>query len=291
MINHSLAEFRRDMKNIILYSLKVKNGGVLPLMYEENIATYCRNLYMMSDYYDTFDEPLDDNTVLDEKKLGAIFKIIKKNFEVDLTKINFGIFTIINLSDSTGKESPFVTKTNNPPTPPYINLSGLIYKLPIQYGGMSHFKENEKGLQREDTKQKMDIVKTLSVMLDKIIDNYEFYKDNRDLLDLRKNLLSLDVEKVDYKVIHEKFMDRFIRVINSNNPSTLIGSLQGTQELIRPASSIIIPCYNKELYDKQSKLFRRGDAKIEIQYGGKGSNTITDEQFNKTLEFKGNNLF
>ena len=291
MINHSLAEFRRDMKNIILYSLKVKNGGVLPLMYEENIATYCRNLYMMSDYYDTFDEPLDDNTVLDEKKLGAIFKIIKKNFEVDLTKINFGIFTIINLSDSTGKESPFVTKTNNPPTPPYINLSGLIYKLPIQYGGMSHFKENEKGLQREDTKQKMDIVKTLSVMLNKIIDNYEFYKDNRDLLDLRKNLLSLDVEKVDYKVIHEKFMDRFIRVINSNNPSTLIGSLQGTQELIRPASSIIIPCYNKELYDKQSKLFRRGDAKIEIQYGGKGSNTITDEQFNKTLEFKGNNLF
>jgi hypothetical protein len=156
---------------------------------------------------------------------------------------------------------------------------------------MSHFKENEKGLQREDTKQKMDIVKTLSVMLNKIIDNYEFYKDNRDLLDLRKNLLSLDVEKVDYKVIHEKFMDRFIRVINSNNPSTLIGSLQGTQELIRPASSIIIPCYNKELYDKQSKLFRRGDAKIEIQYGGKGSNTITDEQFNKTLEFKGNNLF
>jgi hypothetical protein len=51
--------------------------------------------------------------------------------------------------------------------------------------------------------------------------------------------------------IDENFISVFINIINSNNPSTLIGTLQGTQELIRPASSHVIPCFNKELYEKQ----------------------------------------
>ena len=286
MINHSLSEFRRDIKSIILHSLKTKNNGVLPLMYEDNISTYCRNLYMMSDYYDTFDVPLVGS--VENLKLGEIFSIIKDDYKVDLSKLNFGIFTIINLSDT--EED---VKTNNPPTPPYINLSRLIYKIPTQFGGMSYFKDNTKGTQREDTKQKEDIVQTLNDILTHTLTSYEFYKSNADLLKMKEAISLIDVKKDDYKqIIHDKFIAPFIKIINSNNPSTLIGSLQGTQELVRPASSIVIPSYNKYLYDKQPILFRRGDAKIEIVYGSNGSaNTITDEAFEKTLLFKGHDLF
>lgn len=286
MINHSLSEFRRDIKSIILHSLKTKNNGILPLMYEDNISTYCRNLYMMSDYYDTFDVPLEGSVT--DLKFGEIFSIIKDDYKVDLSKLNFGIFTIINLSDTTDE-----VKTNNPPTPPYINLSKLIYKIPTQFGGMSYFKDNTKGTQREDTKQKEDIVQTLNDILTHTLTKYEFYKSNADLLKMKEAISLIDVEKNDYKqIIHDKFIAPFIKIINSNNPSTLIGSLQGTQELVRPASSIIIPSYNKYLFDKQPILFRRGDAKIEIVYGSNGSsNTITDEAFEKTLLFKGHDLF
>jgi len=290
MINHSLSEFRRDIKNIILHSLKTKNGGILPFMYDENIATYCRNLYMMSDYYKTFDAPLEGN--VNDLKLGEIFKIIKDDYEVDLSKLNFGIFTIINLSDSTSKtDKNNATATNNPPTPPYINLAGLLYQLPIQFGGMSIFKQNKTGKQRENVTQKREIIKTYTSLLNDTIAGYEFYRTNADLLLLKESLSSLIIEETDYESIHQKFIEPFIKIINSNNPSTLIGSLQGTQELVRPASSMVIPSFNKYLYDKQPTLFKRGDAKIEIVYGSNASSAIvTDEAFEKTLKFKGHNL-
>ena len=284
MINHSLSEFRRDLKNIMLHSLKVKNRGILPLMFEENISTYCRNLYMMSDYYDTFDIPLQGS--VKELELGAIFKIISNDVK-DLSKLNFGIFTVINLSDTTND-----VMTNNPPTPPYVNLSRLIYQIPVQFGGMSFFKDNKSGNQREDKNQKQTIIKTLDEILSDTLAKYEFYKSNPDLLQLKASIPAVEVDKDDYKQIHQKFIQPFIKIINSNNPSSLIGSLQGTQELVRPASGMIIPSFNKYLYDKQPILFRRGDAKIEIVYGSNGSsNTITDEAFDKTLKFRGHDLF
>jgi hypothetical protein len=163
---------------------------------------------------------------------------------------------------------------------------------------MAHFKENDSEKQQKESKeQKQDIVNTFKKILKNTINNYEFYRNNPDLLDLKKKIGALNMD-VDYKLIDENFISVFINIINSNNPTTLIGTLQGTQELIRPASSHVIPCFNKELYEKHSVLFRRGDAKIEILYGSKSNSDeakgeekeMTDEDFEKTLTFKGYQL-
>lgn len=193
MINKSLLDMRETIKGLILSSLKLENG-YLPIFWDRTYYPYCRNINITDNLFDMFYENNSSSS------LSSVILNVMKSNNVNLEKTNFGIFTVINTTED--------EYTNNPPNPPYIDVSLLIYNLLINYDNNKYKKELENVINRMEL--------------------YSFYKNNEEF---KKFLLKykLPVERVDEQF--KALGNDLLKIINSNNPSTLIGSLESTEIL------------------------------------------------------------
>jgi hypothetical protein len=245
MINHSLGKLREDIKSIMMNSISIKDGDktYLPIMYDNPISPAIRNTYIEDEYYDNF----VSSSTGERPIKGKIMEIIggKKeddNLGLDIKKMYMAVFTVINITDSDRK------LINNPPNPPYINISKLIYNLPLEQRGMNANVDIEKIL---------EIYKTL---LDQT-SNYSFYKKNPDFIALQTNYTNL--KGADYKAtIYEANIKKYIDLIQGNNPSTLIGSLEGTEMIKNTTFDKMIAYFDEDL---NKSIFKKYES-IGLEY-------------------------
>jgi hypothetical protein len=198
MINKELQDLLGDIKGVLKSSLS-SGGGLLPIVYDNIIFPYCRNLDILSN------EPYDQFYLKSNNKpIGNIIKIFnesvdKGGYGIDLNKLNFAILTVINNTDT----------VNNPPNPPYININNLLTSLSST----------------EQKDKKLNKIKSEIILLQNKLKEYKFYETlttgnarNSTLFNIT-NINSLGDESIipiaNYVGV----------VIGNNNASTLIGTL------------------------------------------------------------------
>jgi hypothetical protein len=224
MINASLGGMRTDIKMLIKKSLSLnpENKDLLPLFYEKEIFPYCRNININDEYFNEFYKS-DSNSKLS----GVLLKIMSgtedREFGINMETINFVIFTVINLTDN--------GKVNNPPNPPYINVNNLIYYSQIEIND----EELKKAL-------KDILLKTKK---------YNFYNNNDNLKKVFSSIGGFDnfeifIDQSNYNNLIE-ITKELLLIIQSNNPSTLIGSLESTDILQNTIYNKVTCSYNETL--------------------------------------------
>ena len=248
MINHSLGKLREDIKSIMMNSISINDGDktYLPIMYDNPISPAIRNTYIEDEYYDNF---VSSSTVAKPIN-GMIMKIIggdekKGGLGLNIDNMYMAVFTVINITDSDEK------LINNPPNPPYINISKLIYNLPLEQRGMSAKVDVEK------------ILETYKILLDKT-GNFSFYQKNPDYLALSKNYTNL--KGADYVTIYEANVKKYIDLIQGNNPSTLIGSLEGTEMIKNTTFDKMIAYFDEDLNKSIFEKYKSPVDDIGLEY-------------------------
>jgi len=146
-----------------------------------------------------------------------------REFGINMETINFVIFTVINLTDN--------GKVNNPPNPPYINVNNLIYYSQIDIND----EELKKAL-------KDILLKTKK---------YNFYNNNDNLKKVFSSIGGFEnfenfIDQSNYNNLIE-ITKELLLIIQSNNPSTLIGSLESTDILQNTIYNKVTCSYNETL--------------------------------------------
>ena len=216
MINKSLYDLRQDVKTIIMNTLQplpnAEGKSYMPMFWDKLVLPYCRNLNVDDEvllkYYS---DPKPEPTPLGSK----ILKVMETDFNnfnqkptgdfLDIESfrsMNFGVFTVINTTNN--------ERTNNPPTPPYLNINRLKYYALVNFNA--------------------DILKNeiLDLALNKM-KTYTYYtnnnKDYEKYLSELENNSNLEGKSDSILISMGKSL---IDLIETANPSTLIGSLEST---------------------------------------------------------------
>jgi hypothetical protein len=185
-------------------------------------------------------------------------------------KMNFGIFTVINTTDN--------DKTNNPPTPPYININKLIFYTNIDFNS---------------EKLKIEIMNILKKMY-----TYKYWKNTNqyNLYVTKFNNNNHLTDSADYMI--KSMGESLIEIISNVNPSTLIGSLESTTVLQNITYNDLI-CYEdknrEDILNKFKHLGLSNDSRTKILIqknnnltGGLpiGNQPVTDEYKQKYIKYK-----
>jgi hypothetical protein len=221
LINKSLADLRNDISSLIKKSLRLAKT-YLPIYFDEVVFPYCRNINMDDDgtiekFYDSDfkeDQVYSDSKQCNDNDIslsGVLLKIIKCDFGVNMSKINFVVFTVINTNPD----------TNNPPNPPYININNLNY----------YYNNIDKNPDEFIAKLKVGQKNIIS-----LINNYDFYNKSSVFLNFLDEMVDYDTRtwgKYDSMVKEAtiELATRFINFIKNNNASSLIGTLESTDAL------------------------------------------------------------
>jgi len=255
-INASLRDIRNDIQKLIQSTL---NNNTF---YEKNFFPYCRNIKLDVDIFELFYEKpkkiysgnapqiieATGKCKVSEGDQGIIFRIMESEFCVNMNKLNFVIFNVINFS-----ENP---TTNNPPNPPYININNIIYYTFIKYN-ITKIRKHLKILLIETSK-------------------YDFYKINKEWNDLINESIIEDKIKEDNSVESIiKFISQVTDFIKNFNAATLIGSLDSTEALQSTVSASsydgMVCSYNLDLLNILTKI---NSAKLKTGYD-KGDTVFT----------------
>jgi len=236
MINKSLLDMREAIKDLILSSLKEDDH--LPLFWDLPFFPYCRNINITDNLFDNFDNTKNTNNT--GNKVSSIILNVMAKEDVDINKLNYCIFTVINTSEN--------KYTNNPPNPPYIDTSLLTYYKVININNDKLIAESKAVTER--------------------MTKYSFYQNNQEFKKY------LDVVNKDSNYTNEQKMkqaDDLIKIINSNNPSTLIGSIEST-EILQKLSFTSLCTKNEAMeknldrYSKIGLITLRADGKYAHKY-------------------------
>jgi Kinesin motor domain len=204
MINKSLAVIRNDIKKLFLRTLK----GTDPIYYNKQVFPLCLNVNTDQDYFSKF-----YNIPEDSKVDGVLAGIMGNDFQINLSNMNYVIFTVINTTDN------YIT--NNGPNPPYINVSQLIrYRF----------------IKPRKSKLRQEIQKVLLQ-----IEKYDFYRGKINVG---------DVETLQDSLI-DGAADTIIKEIQTNNASTLIGSIEATEVLQNVVYDKVVCSYDMELIQEE----------------------------------------
>jgi hypothetical protein len=193
MINSSLGGLRADIKELVKSSVK-GDAEYLPIFIDNGVYPYCRNLNVGINNFSLFYDYRDVET----ESSGVIFKILKDFFKINTKELIFSLFTVINFNSMQGEAT-----YNNPPSIPYININPLIY-----------FYENNNVPKM--TEAYTNIMNKLK--------EYTYYWDSRNYKIPEFNTLNR-ISDIKRKV------EIVIKYIKTQNPSTLIGSLETTMML------------------------------------------------------------
>ena len=216
MINKSLYDLRQDVKSIIMNTLQPlpdeSGKSFMPIFWDRLVLPYCRNLntddeVLLKYYSSSKPEP----TALGGKILKVMDADNRKYLGqpasdyLDLESfrsMNFGVFTVINTTNN--------QRTNNPPNPPYINVNRLKYYTLVKF--------NPEILKNE----------ILDLALNKM-QTYAYYTKNNKNFEkyISKLETNSNLENKSKDVIKNMGV-ALIELIETANPSTLIGSLEST---------------------------------------------------------------
>ncbi len=200
MINQSLTDLSNDIKQVIKSSVLINDGAksIVPIYYDKEVFPYCRNINR--------DEETIFDTFYNFTPTPTLTGIISDRLtSYGIVNPNFFIFTIIDITDD--------AITNDPPTPPYINLNTFNNEIRVNIKG------------RNPTKDQV------SAALHKLLTNisaYDFYKNNDDV----NNALGLSAPSNNTTLVDlNKQIDIIRNMIMNYNSLTLIGSLESTDKL------------------------------------------------------------
>lgn len=228
MINRSLADLSKGITRIVNESFAEE----YPLYLERQIAPKCRNNYLK--YYQFNNESLDSSEEINSgEKYGAIFHIIKNCFGIELKDVFIYSLLVYNTSffseqkikiekpqhsdvvdqikdmyDQGGKYVAYdkeysdengtnIGTTNNPPNPPYVNLT--ILKHFCRYNN--------------DIDKLKSVVNTFLTF----IKNYSFYGSIKFPV--------IQEEKQHFKT-YAANVEKIIQIVETNNAGTLLGTLE-----------------------------------------------------------------
>ena len=199
LINRTLRDLKTNINTLIksVYLMKSENN-IAPLFADNDIFPYCRIINLNNDMFEQFYDVKPYNSLND----NFFFKIFTR-LKVDMTKLNFVVFTVINITPS----------ANNPPNPPYINLNDLMYTY---YNIDEYVKE---GVTKEDI-----LFKKLKEINDNL-KNYDFYKELEDFKTIRTVSGNDNIPNMTDIQIN---IETILNVIKNNNELTLIGTLETT---------------------------------------------------------------
>ena len=280
MINRSLADMRNDIQEIIKKSLVLGKEGetsLTPIFFEKEIFPYCRNIqtHLNDEIFDDFylynpkTESLDSKdlkkepTKINNSVSGILLDTMINKLEVDVNKLNFAVFTVINLTND--------GKTNNPPNPPYINLSQLINNRNVLLKTQSN--TNIKNLKETI----IDIIHKTKL--------YSFYNNMDAIKQFQPNENAINSYN---KEVLITLANGLINTISANNPLTLIGSLEST-DLLQNTTYVSIPCsYNNKKpkvdeyndlnlisWNNSSTVYEKNP--VEIEYVNKILNDLVND--------------
>jgi hypothetical protein len=191
MINRSIRDMIKEIKSLMRVKLirEYKKNNYMPLCFETQIYETCLDPLKDQKIYDTFyDIPKTDT----ENSSSIILRTIRSK-KVDLLNLDFVVFTIINVSDT----------TNNPPDPPFVNINDLIKH--------THIIKNDSEME-----------KAFNIVVEKL-QKYNFYypKSGKTYIDQIKKIMAKP----------EGREDALIEFINNVNQTTLIGTLESSDKL------------------------------------------------------------
>jgi hypothetical protein len=237
MINKSIRDMIKEIKSLMRVKLiredkkEDKTISYMPLCFETQIYENCLDPLKDQEIYDKFyDKPKTDTNS------SKILQTIREQ-GVDLQNLDFIIFTIINISDT----------TNNPPDPPFININDLIKH--------THIIKDDKEMENAYIK-----------VLDKLR-NYKFYYPEPTSTDPYYIDQITDITK---KPSTKLKADALIEFINNVNQTTLIGTLESSDKLKHYIFNDM-PCLITENTDAPSALVGGKHQFIE------DSNHMTDQ--------------
>lgn len=227
VINRSLADMRTDIKSLIQQSLAIDGQGFLPIFWDQPVEPACRNMLMNLNAYDYFYKTPSPSSELS----GMILKIMQEKLAVDVSKLNFFVFTVINTTNN--------GKVNNPPNPPYININTLRYYMAMPTDVTP-----------------ADLLAELRYVAG-FCDQFDFYKSNVQFTSISEDATkNITVEQT------TSLVGSLIKLIEGNNPSTLIGSLESTELLKYVNFDTIVCARNPTLEKKLNQLAPYG---FEVQ--------------------------
>ena len=240
-INQSLIEMKEQIKDLIIESnSSLSDPNVI--YWDTLYHPYCYNLNILSE--SVFEAPKKS----ENESVSMIIKQIKKLAGMDeKTKVplQFLVFTVINTS--------FNPTTNNPPNPPFVNIS-----LAKDY--------YESGNMKELAKEVSKIIKEALNPPEKDGEDDPtpfFYANNQEL------------KEIPYAKINEKNAERYFKqivdIFDKNNSATLIGTLETTEIVQKLNMKYLCTSSEKkvDILDKFSNSLRAITIKSDGNFSGK----------------------
>jgi len=290
MINKSLSDLRRDIKKLSLKS--TDSSALKPIYYDKHIFPYCRNINYHDDtMFDTNTEETTEYGTIIEKIKEILNKAVSVGGAVSvgsaagsyekINNLHFFIFTVVNMTDT--------FNVNNPPNPPYINLNELVYftsmckktfkfnhnlndtyysyyteQFPYYQFPKSRLCKKDESTEEIIKFPKCSYISLLVSLLKETytkLNKYDYYSGNNnstkfDLQNIFFDLIckqSGDAIDIGQKLIENS--NSLIKLIQSVNPATLIGSIESA-EFITNLTYDKVPCsFNSKLEEDLFKYF------------------------------------
>ncbi len=217
MINKSLEDMRSDLKKIVLHSIK-KNNNFNPLVYASPQISYCANINIESDNYNSFYE---DAGIF--RTDGQIMEVLS-SFGMNVTALTFVIFTVINISKN----------VNNPPNTPYINTNEVKYYFYV-------YNDPDKEIKLRTSLLKLSINLTDQ---DYYVINYKGPSDKNAIKELMRTTTTDNINNINISFDNVKFV---IDEIDKINAVTLLGSLEASQKVSSLQDNSFVCSYQKDL--------------------------------------------
>jgi hypothetical protein len=195
MINRSIRDMIKEIKSLMRVKLIREDNKInyMPLCFETQIDEGCLVPLKDQKIYDTFYDIPETDT---ENNSSIILRTIHDK-KVDLLNLDFVVFTIINVSNT----------TNNPPDPPFVNINDLIKHTHI----IKNVNEDE-------------IERAFNIVVEKL-QKYNFYypKSGTTYIDQIQKIIDKNTQIDRAKAL--------IEFINNVNQTTLIGTLESSDKL------------------------------------------------------------
>jgi len=212
-INKTLIKFKTRLATSYGYNKIINNDNCADMEFFEYPSDPDNNTY----------EKENTNFGEDEEIMQSIHKFLG----VDMKDAKFNILNIVNMSDS--------ILLNNPPYPPYIDITDIIYfknKLSAVFSTYSTNKVNKLTILIRA------ILKLLIQYILKKCTKYKYYNTQTTSLEESKKLIDGKFQDTAIdRVI--TFIDDFIKIIETNNELTVIGSMYPLKAATSP---IYISC-------------------------------------------------
>ena len=244
-INKSLAQFRTFIAQMIMNNDKNRYPRFMDSCLQYQCSSNMQLCFGKNDYPLSLDQYAALNNVEDNKSVLAK-TILDTLTDTEKKNLTFVIFTVINLSK----------KANNPPNPPYINIS---------YLKQLYDEVTSKSIEYIDDTEKQNLINNIKDAVTELSNNDSINPRKKiepntikhnilTITEIRNRIQELDQNlKSNAELLNIKVaMDQIIGIIDSFNATTTIGALEFTDTMSKFGLNKIV-CRTKLTPDKKNE--------------------------------------